>query len=112
MAFVTSFAGAKLGSTSFFNKTEETAACPQNATNMTMNWANFNPKSFKVSVVYPARKSGYARTQSDALYSTTCYTKTIPFDSWFADQQAIQKSGGKIIKVRLATGNPRLSVNL
>uniref|UniRef100_A0A7S3EKQ7 CpcD-like domain-containing protein n=1 Tax=Rhodosorus marinus TaxID=101924 RepID=A0A7S3EKQ7_9RHOD len=31
-------------------------------------------------------------------------TKVIPFSSWYAEQQRIQKGGGTIIKVELASG--------
>jgi phycobilisome core linker protein len=34
----------------------------------------------------------------------TFFTKLVPFDNWFAEQQRIMKMGGKIVRVELATG--------
>ncbi|TGG83819.1 MAG: photosystem I reaction center subunit XII [Aphanocapsa feldmannii 277cV] len=34
----------------------------------------------------------------------TYFTKWVPFHSWFAEQQRIQKQGGKILSVDLAVG--------
>ena len=38
------------------------------------------------------------------------FTKWVPYDSWFAEQQRIMKQGGKIIKVELATGRLQTTV--
>ncbi|MEC7392234.1 MAG: phycobilisome linker polypeptide, partial [Cyanobacteriota bacterium] len=32
------------------------------------------------------------------------------YDSWFAEQQRIQKQGGRIIKVELCTGGQQVNV--
>jgi phycobilisome core linker protein len=34
----------------------------------------------------------------------TYFTKWVPYESWFAEQQRIMKQGGKILKVELAAG--------
>jgi phycobilisome core linker protein len=36
----------------------------------------------------------------------------VPYDNWFREQQRIQKQGGKIIKVELATGKPGANTGL
>ena len=36
----------------------------------------------------------------------------MPYDNWFREQQRIMKMGGKIIKVKLATGTPGANAGL
>ncbi|MCY4359715.1 MAG: photosystem I reaction center subunit XII, partial [Cyanobacteria bacterium MAG APA_bin_95] len=40
------------------------------------------------------------------------FTKWVPYDSWFAEQQRIQKQGGKILKVELCAGRQQDNVGL
>eukprot|EP00276_Gloeochaete_wittrockiana_P009742 CAMPEP_0184649634 /NCGR_PEP_ID=MMETSP0308-20130426/7032_1 /TAXON_ID=38269 /ORGANISM="Gloeochaete witrockiana, Strain SAG 46.84" /LENGTH=79 /DNA_ID=CAMNT_0027082511 /DNA_START=198 /DNA_END=437 /DNA_ORIENTATION=- len=79
---------------------------------MTMNWKDYDSKNFQITVVYPAKKAGAGRTQKDAYFTTTYFTKYVPYNSWFAEQQQIQKSGGKILKVKLVTGNPKVNLSI
>ena len=48
------------------------------------------------------------RTQREL--QNTFFTKWVPYDSWFAEQQRIQKQGGRIIKVELCTGGRQVNV--
>ena len=48
------------------------------------------------------------RTQREL--QNTFFTKWVPYDSWFAEQQRIQKQGGRIIKVELCTGGQQVNV--
>jgi len=50
------------------------------------------------------------RTQREL--QNTYFTKLVPFDSWYREQQRIQKMGGTILKVELATGKPNTNVGL
>jgi phycobilisome core linker protein len=42
----------------------------------------------------------------------TFFTKLVPYENWFREQQRIQKMGGRIVKVELATGRPGMNVGL
>ena len=55
---------------------------------------------FKVTACIPSPEK--VRTQREL--QNTYFTKWVPYDSWFAEQQRIMKQGGKIIKVELASG--------
>ena len=52
---------------------------------------------FKVTACIPSPEK--IRTQREI--QNTYFTKWVPYDSWFAEQQRIMKQGGKIIKVNL-----------
>jgi phycobilisome core linker protein len=54
----------------------------------------------KVTACIPSPEK--ARTQREI--QNTYFTKWVPYESWFAEQQRIMKQGGKILKVELATG--------
>ena len=56
---------------------------------------------FKVTACIPCPEK--ARTQREI--QNTYFTKWVPYESWFAEQQRIMKQGGKILKVELATGS-------
>lgn len=45
-------------------------------------------------------------------YKTLFFTKLVPYDNWFREQQRIMKMGGKIIKVELATGKQGMNTGL
>jgi phycobilisome core linker protein len=63
---------------------------------------------FKVTACMPSQTS--IRTQREL--QNTYFTKLVPFDSWYREQQRIQKMGGTILKVELATGKPNTNVGL
>jgi phycobilisome core linker protein len=57
-------------------------------------------RMFKVTACVPSQ----TRIRTQRELQNTFFTKLIPYDNWFREQQRIQKMGGKIIKVELATG--------
>ena len=61
---------------------------------------------FKVTACIPSPEK--VRTQREL--QNTFFTKWVPYDSWFAEQQRIQKQGGRIIKVELCTGGRQVNV--
>ncbi len=65
-------------------------------------------RMFKVTACMPSQTS--IRTQREL--QNTYFTKLVPFDSWYREQQRIQKMGGTILKVELATGKPNTNVGL
>ncbi|MEL7332490.1 MAG: phycobilisome linker polypeptide, partial [Cyanobacteria bacterium J06560_2] len=50
------------------------------------------------------------RTQREL--QNTYFTKLVPYDNWFKEQQRIQKMGGTIVKVELATGRQGANTGL
>ena len=50
------------------------------------------------------------RTQREL--QNTFFTKLVPYDNWFREQQRIQKMGGKIISVKLDTGKQGTNTGL
>jgi len=50
------------------------------------------------------------KVRSQRELQSTYFTKLVPYESWFAEQQRIMKQGGKIIKVELATGKMQVNV--
>ena len=42
----------------------------------------------------------------------TYSTKLVPYENWFNEQQRIQKMGGKIVNVELATGKQGMNTGL
>jgi phycobilisome core linker protein len=63
---------------------------------------------FKITAVVPSQ----TRTRTQRELQNTYFTKLVPYDNWFREQQRIQKQGGKIIKVELATGKPGTNTGL
>lgn len=57
-------------------------------------------RSFKVTYVLPSQSRLFTYRELQNVYTT----KTVPFSSWYAEQQRIQKMGGKIFKVELLAG--------
>jgi len=55
---------------------------------------------FKITACIPSQTG--IRTQQKL--QKTYFTKLVPYDSWFREQQRIMKMGGKISKVELAIG--------
>lgn len=63
---------------------------------------------FKVSYVLPSESRLYTFRELQNVYTV----KRVPFSSWYAEQQRIQKMGGKILKVELASGGQMRSVSV
>eukprot|EP00173_Palmaria_palmata_P001645 Plantae.Rhodophyta-Palmaria_palmata.ctg1941.p1 GENE.Plantae.Rhodophyta-Palmaria_palmata.ctg1941~~Plantae.Rhodophyta-Palmaria_palmata.ctg1941.p1 ORF type:complete len:125 (+),score=15.74 Plantae.Rhodophyta-Palmaria_palmata.ctg1941:129-503(+) len=61
---------------------------------------------FKVAYVLPSESRLYTFRELQNVYTV----KNVPFSSWYAEQQRIQKMGGKILKVELASGGQMRSV--
>ena len=61
---------------------------------------------FKVTACIPSPE----KVRSQRELQNTFFTKWVPYDSWFAEQQRIQKQGGRIIKVELCTGGQQVNV--
>ena len=61
---------------------------------------------FKITAYIPSPEK--SRTQREL--QNTYFTKWVPYDSWFAEQQRIMKQGGKILKVELAAGRRQQNV--
>ncbi|CDF37252.1 Phycobilisome core linker polypeptide (Lc), allophycocyanin-associated (ApcC) [Chondrus crispus] len=63
-------------------------------------------RSFKVTFVLPSESRLFTFRELQNVYTT----KIVPFSSWYAEQQRIQKMGGKILKVELSSGGQMRSV--
>ncbi|KAK1863005.1 hypothetical protein I4F81_005570 [Pyropia yezoensis] len=63
-------------------------------------------RAFKVTFCLPSQSRLYTFRELQNVYTT----KVVPFSSWYAEQQRIQKMGGKILKVELASGAQMRSV--
>jgi phycobilisome core linker protein len=63
---------------------------------------------FKVTACVPS----LTRTRTQRELQNTYFTKLVPFDNWFREQQRIMKMGGKIVKVELNTGRPGANTGL
>ncbi|NJK61319.1 MAG: photosystem I reaction center subunit XII [Synechococcaceae cyanobacterium SM2_3_1] len=65
-------------------------------------------RMFKVTACVPSQ----TRIRTQRELQNTYFTKLVPYENWFMEQQRIQKSGGRILRVELATGKPGLDVGL
>ena len=65
-------------------------------------------RMFKVTACVPSQ----TRLRTQRELQNTYFTKLVPYGNWFREQQRIQKMGGKIVKVELATGKPGADVGL
>ena len=65
-------------------------------------------RMFKITACVPSQ----TRIRTQRELQNTYFTKLVPYDSWFQEQQRIMKMGGKIIKVKLATGTPGANAGL
>lgn len=63
-------------------------------------------RSFKVSFVLPSESRLFTFRELQNVYTT----KVVPFSSWYAEQQRIQKMGGRILSVELCSGGQMRSV--
>lgn len=65
-------------------------------------------RMFKVTACVPSQ----TRIRTQRELQNTYFTKLVPYDNWFREQQRIMKMGGKIIKVELATGKQGANTGL
>jgi len=65
-------------------------------------------RTFKVTAVVPSQ----SRIRTQRELQNTYFTKLVPFENWFREQQRIMKAGGRIIKVQLATGKQGTNTGL
>lgn len=65
-------------------------------------------RMFRITACMPTGDK--IRTQREL--QNTYYTKLVPYENWFREQQRIMKMGGKILKVELATGKPGMNTGL
>ncbi|MEH1971575.1 MULTISPECIES: phycobilisome linker polypeptide [unclassified Nostoc] len=63
---------------------------------------------FKITALVPSQ----TRVRTQRELQNTYFTKLVPYENWFREQQRIQKAGGKIIKVELATGKQGANAGL
>ena len=57
-------------------------------------------RMFRVTACVPSQ----SRIRTQRELQNTYFTKLVPYENWFREQQRIMKMGGKIMKVELATG--------
>jgi phycobilisome core linker protein len=65
-------------------------------------------RMFKITACVPS----LTRTRTQRELQNTFFTKLVPYENWFREQQRIQKMGGKIVKVELATGRPGMNTGV
>jgi phycobilisome core linker protein len=65
-------------------------------------------RMFKITACVPS----LTRTRTQRELQNTYFTKLVPFENWFKEQQRIQKMGGRIVKVQLATGKQGTNTGL
>lgn len=65
-------------------------------------------RMFKVTACVPSQ----TRIRTQRELQNTYFTKLVPYENWFREQQRIMKMGGKILKVELATGKPGMNTGL
>ncbi|KAB8332706.1 phycobilisome linker polypeptide [Brasilonema bromeliae] len=63
---------------------------------------------FKITACVPSQ----TRIRTQRELQNTYFTKLVPYENWFSEQQRIQKAGGKIVKVELATGKRQTNTGL
>ena len=57
-------------------------------------------RMFQITACVPSQ----SRVRTQRELQNTYFTKLVPYENWFREQQRIQKMGGKIVRVKLATG--------
>ena len=65
-------------------------------------------RSFQITACVPSQ----SRIRTQRELQNTYFTKIVPYENWFREQQRIQKMGGKIVKVTLATGKQGTNTGL
>jgi phycobilisome core linker protein len=63
---------------------------------------------FKITACVPSQ----TRIRTQRELQNTYFTKLVPYENWFREQQRIQKMGGRIVKVELSTGKPGTNTGL
>jgi len=63
---------------------------------------------FKVTACVPSQ----TRIRTQRELQNTYFTKLVPYDNLFKEQQRIQKMGGSIVKVQLVTGRQGTNTGL
>jgi len=54
-------------------------------------------RMFRITACVPSQ----TRIRTQRELQNTYFTKLVPYDNWFTEQQRIMKMGGKIISVKL-----------
>jgi phycobilisome core linker protein len=75
---------------------------------LTQSRRNKSMRMFKVTACVPSQ----TRIRTQRELQNTYFTKLVPYDNWFREQQRIMKMGGKIVKVQLATGKQGTNTGL
>lgn len=57
-------------------------------------------RMFQITACVPSQ----TRIRTQRELQNTYFTKLVPYENWFREQQRIQKMGGTIVSVKLATG--------
>ncbi len=65
-------------------------------------------RMFKITACVPSQ----TRIRTQRELQNTYFTKLVPYENWFKEQQRIQKAGGRIVKVELATGRTNASIGV
>nr|Q01950.1 RecName: Full=Phycobilisome 7.8 kDa linker polypeptide, allophycocyanin-associated, core; AltName: Full=LC 7.8 [Synechocystis sp. PCC 6803 substr. Kazusa]AAA27278.1 apcC [Synechocystis sp.] len=65
-------------------------------------------RMFRITACVPSQ----TRIRTQRELQNTYFTKLVPYDNSFREQQRIMKMGGKIVKVELATGRPGTNAGL
>lgn len=65
-------------------------------------------RMFQVTACVPSQ----SRIRTQRELQNTYFTKLVPYDNWFKEQQRIQKMGQYIVKVKLVTGRPGANTGL
>ncbi len=65
-------------------------------------------RMFKITACVPSQ----TRIRTQRELQNTYFTKLVPYENWFKEQQRIQKAGGRIVKVELATGRTNTSLGV
>ena len=65
-------------------------------------------RMFKITACVPSQ----TRIRTQRELQNVYFTKLVPYDSWFTEQQRIMKMDGKIVKVELVTGKPGINTGL
>jgi phycobilisome core linker protein len=68
----------------------------------------YKMRMFKITACVPSQ----TRIRTQRELQNTYFTKLVPYDNWFKEQQRIMKMGGRIVKVELATGKPGANAGL
>lgn len=65
-------------------------------------------RMFQITACVPSK----SRTRTQRELQNTFFTKLVPYDNWFREQQRIMKMGGKILKVKLAVGKQGVNTGI